>query len=327
MKERTCFLTRRQSAALRGVAILMVLASHYIHWYGDLIPNEGFCYGVSRLGIYGVDLFFLVSGYGLAKSAARKRPGLSYWKNRLKNMYVPYLVLAGIIELSSGGLLTARSWYIYLTGYDYWYIRSALIFYLLFFVVFRYGKNRDLRAVWLGLGVLIYSGWLFWQGRADFWYLSNAAFVLGVWAQLYEKQLLRAAQKGYALQLAVLSVLLFLAAKSGVDGRFVLREPAAGAVRGTLASVVWTVFCLQAAALLPVFFGILDFLGEISLELYLSHLFLFYREQNAAWTDNRVVQGGTAFLLAVLVSWLFNRAFRFAFRAPEERTTEKERKK
>ena len=57
---------------MRGIGILMVIASHYAEWYGDVLQNETLQYALTRLGCYGVDIFFLVSGYGLVKSAGKK---------------------------------------------------------------------------------------------------------------------------------------------------------------------------------------------------------------------------------------------------------------
>ena len=63
------------------------------------------------LGRYGVDIFFLMSGYAMAKNAVaknatEKKPGRAFWEKRLRGTYVPYLILAGIIEICAGGAVT-----------------------------------------------------------------------------------------------------------------------------------------------------------------------------------------------------------------------------
>ena len=49
MRERKVFLTRQQSLFLRGIGILMVIASHYAEWYGDVLQNETLQYALTRL--------------------------------------------------------------------------------------------------------------------------------------------------------------------------------------------------------------------------------------------------------------------------------------
>ena len=145
MKKRTVFFTKDQSMMLRGIGALMVLINHLASWYAGGITWEPAAVLFSRFGIYGVDLFFLVSGYGLTKSALAHRPGAVFWKNRLTGTYVPYLLIVGLIELSAGGMTDVKDWVQYLTGYDYWFIRNILVFYGIFFVVYRFVRIRWMR--------------------------------------------------------------------------------------------------------------------------------------------------------------------------------------
>lgn len=299
--ERSCFLTKEQSKALRGIAALMVIASHYLPWYTDLVGN-----GPARLGVYGVNLFFLVSGYGLAKSASCHKPGRAFWKSRLCQLYLPYLLIVGAIELYAGGLRSLKSWYIYLTGYDYWYVRNALLFYLLFFGVCRLSENRHLRAVLLAAGVFGYSWWLVRAGRADFWYVSNIAFVLGFLAGTYEKELLLPAKKGYAVQIAVLLAGVLWTAECVSQNRLVISPDSVKIVTGVAASAVWALFALQAGCLLGAYTRALQFLGSLSLELYLSHMFLYFRVINDTPIHNRLLQVAVSLLLTLIFSWLFH---------------------
>lgn len=318
MKERTCFLTREQSMVLRGIGALLVIVFHFSPWYGDWIPSERAGYYVSRLGICGVDLFFLVSGYGLVKSCAGGRPGLRFLCKRLTGMYVPYLLIAGFIEWSAGGIAGAKSWFRYLTGYDYWFIRNILIFYIVFFAVYRLIPGRWGRVGLMAAALAGYSGWLAGIGRADFWYLSNGAFLIGTILAEWEKELLRAASRGYVLQLGVLAALLIGAAQIGWEGRLTASEGPALLAYGTAAGVIWTLFAAQAAALLPPLRGA-AFLGRISLELYLLHMFLFYRVLNT-WTEwNRFLQGILALALSVLLAWLLHEGLSALARRAEER--------
>ena len=61
MTQRKAFLTKEQSLMLRGIAIFLVLISHYAEWIGEIFHSDLLEYGLGRFGVYGVDLFFAVA--------------------------------------------------------------------------------------------------------------------------------------------------------------------------------------------------------------------------------------------------------------------------
>lgn len=169
MTQRKAFLTKEQSLMLRGIAIFLVLISHYAVWIGEIFHSDLLEYGLGRFGVYGVDLFFVVSGYGLVKSVGKKRiNGTFLWK-RFKTVYLPYLLIVGLIAVYDGGISGMTGWVSFLTGAEYWYIRNILIFYLAFYVVYRLSDRSWVRMLLMALCLTAYSGLLIWQGRALFW--------------------------------------------------------------------------------------------------------------------------------------------------------------
>lgn len=306
MKERSVFFTKDQTLILRGIAILMVIASHYVVWYADLVTYEPINYAVSRLGVYGVNIFFLVSGYGLAKSAAKKSLGWGYWKSRLKNTYVPYLVIAVAIELWVKSEWTPKHCFRVLTGYEFWFVRNILVFYLAFFLIFKLTKTNWLRIVLLAAAVFGYSWWLMDIGRASFWFVSNLSFVIGAALALYEKKLLKAADFGYPVWLLILAAMMVWVVKSGMDIRFTPVENCDKMGPGMIASTIWTLFCIQIVRLLPMQPGFLKFPGKLSLELYLLHTFLYNLVVNFSGISNRLGQGAAALFVTVISAWLLH---------------------
>ena len=97
-----------------------------------------------------------------------------------------------LIEWYGGGIAGAGGWYRYATGYNWWFIRNILLFYLLFFAVYRLADRPWVRMTLMAAATAGYSVWLVSQGRASFWYISNLAFVAGMILAQYERQLLRA---------------------------------------------------------------------------------------------------------------------------------------
>ena len=98
---------REATAWFKGLAIIMVILSHFAEWWSWFYAEEGtkelIRYGISRFGPYGVAMFFLFSGYGLAKSAGKKRIGIRFILKRIVNVYIPYLIMVVLITLLSGG--------------------------------------------------------------------------------------------------------------------------------------------------------------------------------------------------------------------------------
>lgn len=294
---------------LRGAAILMVVLSHYADWYADIWHSEQIHYGLTRLGVYGVDLFFLVSGYGLVKSAGKYKSAWHYWKNRLESTYFPYLIIAGGIGLCAGNLKTAQEWYQLVSGYDFWFIRNILVFYLLFFLIFWGIRRRWIRSALFAAGVFGYSWWLMEAGRGSFWFVSNIAIVIGVLLALYEKELFAAAGFAWPLQLAVLTVLMLLMAKNGIDIRFTPLENCDKMMRGSVASGIWTLLCTQMACLLSKSFSFLKFPGRLSLELYLLHQVIYLQTSAVCGAQHRYLAGSLAILLTAAGAWIFHSLF------------------
>lgn len=311
---------RQASYSLRGIGILMVMASHYGEWYASSIGIPALTQFLTGLGRYGVDIFFVMSGYAMAKKAAASGPpGADFWKKRLLGTYVPYLILSGIIEIAAGGTWTPERVFRYLTAQDYWFIFNIMVFYLAFFAAFRLKK---LRIAVLAAVILAFSVWLREAGRQDFWYVSNLAFPLGAACGLYEEKLLlwkRGKEPWPAAACTLLCIVLVppamreraLAFQTGISSWL---QPA-----GNMAFSLWILSlpCLAPAGILKeagalaawrpirVCSGVLGFLGRNSLYLYLLHAFLYYQ---VAGRVNPGTAGGflAAFAAALLASWLFS---------------------
>ena len=52
MTQRKAFLTKEQSLMLRGIAIFLVLISHYAVWIGEIFHSDLLEYGLGRFGYF-----------------------------------------------------------------------------------------------------------------------------------------------------------------------------------------------------------------------------------------------------------------------------------
>ena len=185
--KKTNLFSLNTSYFLRGVAILMVIFSHYFEWGLDLVGNEKIAHFVMALGDWGVGIFFFLSGYALYIGYGTKNTDKAYIFKRFKNMYFPYLLIATVIALINHSIDSPKAVIKLLTGAEYWFIVIILIIYVVFYLV---GKLPDkYRVAIMSVFIIDMSLWLCVSGFQDFWYTANWAFALGLIVSKYEKNI------------------------------------------------------------------------------------------------------------------------------------------
>lgn len=118
---------RYQTEALRGIAIIMVIISHYSLAMG--IPFLGFLGGV------GVALFLFLSGYGLNESY--KKNGLNkYFSKKVYRVMIPYWILMITLALLFWKTFNYKIFLLDIFGIktSYWYIGFIIRWYIIFYV-------------------------------------------------------------------------------------------------------------------------------------------------------------------------------------------------
>ena len=269
-------ITKNLSLALRGIAILIVIASHYAEWIYTEPAFPVVTSTVKTWGPPGVDIFFLLSGYGLYISAS-KGIDLTFVRKRFMSMYLPYLIIAALINLYSGAWkeFSPEMLIDLLTAADFWFIRVLAVFYLIFIVSSLFLK--DFSPVTVCLAVAAYSVYMFSAGYHDFWILSNAAFPMGVCAAAVEehfpdlmaKMKIRVGILLTGIAGAVISFLLM--SKNGGSGH------AESFAAELLMNIFITLLVYGAAILIKDYSGrILPAVGKQSLYIYLLHSVIFY---------------------------------------------------
>jgi len=140
---------------LRVVAIALIVNSHL----DDFYPLPALATG----GAIGNALFFALSGFGLAASARRTRPGFAAWFRRRICRIYPALLLsvAGFIALpgrawASWSLSEWAAQMIWPT--DYWFIGALMLFYLLLYPLILIARP----GVYLGLMAALLIPYLTW---------------------------------------------------------------------------------------------------------------------------------------------------------------------
>ena len=137
-----------ESTQMKAIAILMVLAGHILNKFFEF--DVQIC---SILGTGGVAIFLILSGYGVMSSYLNKGITRDYWLNKLKRVMIPYWIVMLIWIFASGlfAKLDISTILLNLLFADLyrnvdgtmWYMSFLMIWYVLFFFVFVFGKREE----------------------------------------------------------------------------------------------------------------------------------------------------------------------------------------
>mgnify|MGYP002509598923 FL=1 len=311
-------LSLRTSKGLLGFCAVGIMLHHMSQTIYFANEDPGILLFMVDIGVCFVGMFFFFSGYGLYSSLRDKPDYLKgFLGSRLPAVLIPFYICNFAFILGSylfGCQLKKEELAPYLTGAilmnsQMWYIVEVMILYLLFFVVFRLIRNRNAACIVYGvLLMLLVAGSLrlghdtttptqgLWF-HGEWWYNTTLMVWVGILFARWEQQILGFIRKFYGLVLVICLLLtaflynrtLYMLQNKGYwyewDGYPGYKEKwqTLGVQFFFVLAAVLTVIILTQ----KIRFGnkILDFLGEIALELYLIHnLFLLYMPG-----DNRVV--------------------------------------
>lgn len=293
-REDTAWIPLSLSTELKGLAILMIVFSHIGYF---LVNDHRFLWPLSSLAGVGVDLFLLLSGYGLAVSQLQKNLTIKqFYQRRLIKLFIPFwLVLIVLLVLDFLVLKINYSWdYIgwaflgIFTRADLyqdinsplWYFTFILIYYLAFPLLF--SKTRP----WLSAAIMYLIGYLLiWWNPVQ---LANAvhlyrvhivAFPLGVFiawlmSKIKNPEFLEKLTPGwrtffYYFSLAgLLGIFVYANTHSGIGLSANLEQ---------VMSIVAVLVLLGIFILKKIEFKLFYWFGVYSYEIYLLHWPLMYR--------------------------------------------------
>lgn len=325
-------IKRDTSIIFRALAIIIVMMSHYATWMYLPAANEALRYRISNWGPFGVDIFFLLSGYGLYLSASKTtRPGWLFLIKRLVNVYIPYLVIVFIVMLINGEWkdITVSSCLDYFIGADYWYIEVLLIIYVLFFVIWSAFCGDMIRIFLISVSVLCFSFILYRIGRSDFWIVSNVSFLVGILAACFERKLSAkecSGQERYnedekkteaflpdkitVLIITLVGIMGFVISKVVYQG-IIEKDPLGGFTWKCLMNLFFAVFILGCCYLYEILTykrnvgligRLIGIIGENSLYIYLMHQALFWTTIFAFDRLGYIMASVIVAILSVLIS-------------------------
>lgn len=305
MKFREDAFSLKNTKALQGITAIAIILHHLaqeITGYGAVW--KGPITYLNDMGILFTSIFFFFSGYGLLKSFLTK-PGYldGFLENRLPVVLIPFLVSNCIylifIGLYTGKVVRVTDALTCLSGLtllntNSWFLVEIIIFYLVFYMIYKRCKNQK-KAFGLMTGfvlcLMVISLFLghdhsdlngHWF-MGEWWYNSTITFLCGMLVAKHEEAIVAFVKKNYRWLLPVVTVVfvsLYILAEYVVKNIGYYQEweghPGYGAKAITLAVQMPTCILFVAVIFLlcmkirwhnPV----TDFLGKISLELYIIH--------------------------------------------------------
>ena len=317
------FLDLKYCNYIKGIAALCVMLSHYtqepsVFVNGFKIINFFFP------GNLWVAVFFFYSGYGLSYSYIHKENYLdSFISKKTFNIYIPFAIasfshtfLLGIINKSINWIdLLLCCIGIKLTNGVLWYVVELLVICLLFYADKKIFKGKDTVVLWLSI-YAIFMIFSFINDIGTHWYISTFAVLLGMFYKKYEKYVLiilsRVSQFMFNC-LIITSFLLIYIIKCIISFNQI-------SILSIKHTYIITALNIILAPLFVLFISVitsliknknkknivLTFLGSITYEIYLWHMFTFLL--SSVIIHNYYSQIGISIVSTILLSYCISTA-------------------
>ncbi|MDD3428752.1 MAG: acyltransferase [Oscillospiraceae bacterium] len=297
----------------RGLFAVVIMLAHLQGFIGK---NDVFDILLGLAYIL-VGYFYFMSGFGLYTGVCKKpNYAKAFLPMRVASVYLPY-VLTNLVYIfyatyayspfKAPEFLRAMFSPFFLINGTAWYVISILIFYIAFYFIFRVLKGK--MALW-GIGAFTAGYILFClvTGKQYYWYASCFTFWGGALLAQFKDKLNLFAQKYYFAAVGGCVAIWLIGQKYSALGK---------AIGGPWLECLFFIaacsgFCATVVLIskkVQIGNGILSFLSEISLELYLVHTaFLRLFRLEAFYIENKwtyiIVAFACSFGAATLLHWL-----------------------
>lgn len=269
---------------LKGIAIITVIFHHFAT---NMKYNSIFKIIFGNIGFLGVAIFLFVSGYGLLSSYKNNHNYLEkFLKNRFFKIIIIFIISRIIILLISRNIVIA-------TQSD-WYTYIILYYYFLFYMVYKYIKNNNLKKYIMWLSFIPYILICLYLKKSPYWYNTSICFPFGLLIAEYKEIVYKVINNNFIKFLIPLGLFILV---------MVVFQ-----VTGFISNLQWLqfitpiIFILLIITLLTKFkldSKILKFFSNISFPLYLLHIFLF------KYIYNLGIHSDFVFVITIVVNILF----------------------
>ena len=278
----TEYLSVDTTKSYRGLFALVVI----FHHLSRLTESGVIFHKFTLVGYLAVAYFFFLSGYGLQKSYISK--GENYTKGfllkRLPSVILPYLIIIfafWLMYFVSGRVFSLKDIGLTFIGgkpfvpYS-WYILCIIIFYIVYWLLMLICKKRYFPMI-LGAAAwyILYCAVCIKLDYGSWWYNTALLPVIGMFWATYEKKLVDFIKKSYFIITPVIIVsfaALFVSYNRIME---LVKIPAVSSVLKLPTAVLFVLGVILLSMKFSIGNKVLGFLGEISLEMYISQGLIF----------------------------------------------------
>lgn len=314
------YLSVTTSNAYRGIFALIVIFHHLAQRTtgGYLMPD------FTRIGYLAVAVFFFLSGYGLQKkNISDQAYSRGFLIKRIPTILIPYIIMCvlywGTYALLGDVRTLSSIWNNFIKYGDpivwfSWYVISIIVFYLAFYLLMKIFKRHHLGTI-LG-GIAYFIVYVFLCKKLSFgswWYTTALLPVLGIVWATYEKQILKFVRKSYFALLPLL-LLAFVALSLYKWTIYWSVWPSAWfeLILTIVSSLLFVVTAVLLSLKLKIGNKILDFLGSISFEIYMTQgLSMLLLRNDYIKIANDSIWSVAVILVTVVLSFFLHKLFSF----------------
>jgi peptidoglycan/LPS O-acetylase OafA/YrhL len=316
-------LSQNVSQELKGVAILLVVISHIGYF---LASDTRFLFPLSIAAGVGVNMFLLLSGYGLTISSSKSNDGiLQNYRRRLGKLYVPMWISVLIFVILDFFLIKkSYSWqYLFNTAIGYfpglnlygdlnsplWYFTLIIFYYLILPLVF-FKKYPWISAIiiYLASYLIVSDPPSLITGVAHMYKIHLIAFPLGIilaWL-LGKTWTINLIDKIKSSSNWLIRILLVLVASAIAIYTAVHSNIGLG-IKEELTSIITVLSLLLVFIIKKISFRTLYWIGFFSYEIYLLHWPIMYRHDFLYKFMPSWLATALYFVVLIAFAWLLQR--------------------
>jgi len=317
-KDNKEYLSLKTCNSIRGILAIIVLFHHIAQR-----TTSGFLFQeFGNLGFMPVSLFFFFSGYGLMKkyiSDENYKEG--FIKKRIPTLLIPYIIVIilywimyacyghsytinEMLEILSRGYIIASA---------SWYIVDIIILYFIFFLSMKLLNKKYNLIILINLIfsillmiILKNIGW------GEYWYNTIIVSTLGMFWAYKEESIIRFLNKSYFITLPMfIALFLILYLNKNLFVRL-LNFEYASVIITLIIGILFSIIMIMFSKKVIIGNKILDFIGKISLEVYLLQgIFAYIFRTGIFSISNDFLKSLMIIIFTFIFSFLFNKIFSF----------------
>ncbi len=300
------YLSVKTGKSLRGLLAIAIVLHHITNHIDPL--NGGLTFRLfNNLGFLAVAVFFFISGYGLQKQyISNENYKKGFLLKRLPAVLFPYIIINlvyWVIGIASDKPYTVSDFFkVFINGEPVvahsWYVLSILAFYIVFWLLMLICKKR----YWLMFvgGTVYYVVYVLFCLKMNYgawWYVSTHLLIVGMFWAIFEEKISAIVKKFYWV-----TALLIFGAYIGLSYAFGLVDLFGDNI---ILSVLFVLCVLLLLLKCNIGNPVLDFIGGISLELYLCHEIFLKLFKTQLVIQNDLLYAVVAIICSVVFAKLF----------------------